>query len=148
MQLRFATFVFDRDDAPIFVKLDDIRFSADGVNDGYERKGTRDSHAPLGFIRTAVGDFVQDVSFCRELIVSPYLFEVNQCRPPLAIEQVIESRDRQGLSQIGGWHWKIFGKSGGPGAQCFRALVVPECQLDPEREIFPGPGVVHLVVLE
>jgi hypothetical protein len=30
---------------------------------------------------------------------------VNQCHSPLAIEQMIESRNRQRLTRIGGWHW-------------------------------------------
>ena len=91
VQLGFAPLVFDGDDGSVFVKLDDIRLPAHGVDDRDERKSTGDPHASLRFIRAAVGGLVKDISFRRKLIFRPHLLEVNQGSTPFAIEQVIES---------------------------------------------------------
>lgn len=53
MEFRFASFVFDRNDAAVLMKLYYIGLSVDGVNNRSQGESPCDSDAALGFTRAA-----------------------------------------------------------------------------------------------
>ncbi len=99
----FAALVFDGEDIPIGVKLDNVALARDAEAHRPYGKAASDADLIFCFVRPVMGFLMEDVSFRSETIFGPYLFQVDQCALPRAIQPVLERGKREEL---------IFGEHG------------------------------------
>ena len=89
--------VFYGNDSAIRMELHDIALAGESQFFGADGDGARGSGAASGFNGAFVCAIVENATFCGEAVLQPLPFQVNECKLPLAVKDVLECGYGDGL---------------------------------------------------
>lgn len=92
------------------MEFDDIGNAVQAVAARGYGDGTQDAGGALSARTATVNLLVQGTSLCRELVIGPELFKVNQRPLPRAKQPVLECRNREGDAQTRSVSWTPRGR--------------------------------------
>ncbi len=90
MGFGLSPLVFDGNDSAIRMELHDIALAGESQFFGANGNGARSSDAASGFHGAFMRAIVKNEAFGSKPILQPLFFQMNECKLPLAVKDVLE----------------------------------------------------------